>query len=190
MDQAIHDGTSSFAIAVDTPADSRWFELGGTSAPPAWDGGDTWPVVRVEGVAPAHAGGGSLCGDAFESGDLGAVTLSIALVDYGFLRLVIHHARVSMQVEPAAARGGVISGILDPAELQAELHRVAYAVDPSLCYPEVPFDPRTAADIMLDGSNGDPSKTCDGISIGLGFDAVAATLGAQSFVPGIADPCP
>ena len=35
---------------------------------------------------------------------------------------------------------------------------------------------RQAADILVDGSQ-DPAKACNGISIGIGFDAVPATIG-------------
>jgi hypothetical protein len=32
---------------------------------------------------------------------------------------------------------------------------------------------RQAADIMLDGTNGDPTQKCNGISFGIGFEAEA-----------------
>ena len=43
---------------------------------------------------------------------------------------------------------------------------------------------------MADGTNGDPTKTCDGISVGLGFEGLAIKLGdiAPKADPP-ADPC-
>ena len=35
---------------------------------------------------------------------------------------------------------------------------------------------KRASDIMVDGTQ-DPTKTCDGISVGLGFEAQAGALG-------------
>lgn len=49
---------------------------------------------------------------------------------------------------------------------------------------------RAANDIMLDGSNGDPNKACDGISVGFGFEAVAVQpAGIAAPVPPGPDPC-
>ena len=43
---------------------------------------------------------------------------------------------------------------------------------------------------MKDGTNGDPNKTCDGISIGLGFEASAALIGGVAPpAPPVVDPC-
>ena len=48
---------------------------------------------------------------------------------------------------------------------------------------------RKSADILADGTQ-DPNRTCDAISIGLGFEAVAAKVGAVAAAePAPADPC-
>ncbi len=48
---------------------------------------------------------------------------------------------------------------------------------------------RQASDIMKDGSQ-NPSMTCDGISIGLGFDASAVRIGSVAApAPPQPDPC-
>lgn len=193
VDQAVHSGKTSFALRVEVSGQSAWFEVGPTQSPPSWDGNDVWPTVHVAGDPPPAATDELRCGDALRSGDLGVVTLEIELKDYGPLRLRIHHARVALRLEPGAVpggNGGVVSGILDPAEVRAGIHRITYPVVPSVCYPDwQEFDVRTIADIMLDGSNGDPAKTCDGVSIGLGFDALGAKLGDETTVPALVDPC-
>jgi hypothetical protein len=48
---------------------------------------------------------------------------------------------------------------------------------------------RQASDILVDGTQ-DPTKPCDGISIGLGFDAVAANLGSVGPTEPASDTCP
>lgn len=46
-----------------------------------------------------------------------------------------------------------------------------------------------ASDVMKDGSQ-DPTSACDGISIGLGFEATAVKLGpAMDRQPPLLDPC-
>jgi hypothetical protein len=43
---------------------------------------------------------------------------------------------------------------------------------------------------MKDGSNGDPGQECNGISIGLGFESVAASIGGVAApVQPTKDPC-
>jgi hypothetical protein len=45
-----------------------------------------------------------------------------------------------------------------------------------------------AADILIDGSQ-DPSKSCDGVSIGVGFEAEIVQLGAIGDAPDDINPC-
>jgi hypothetical protein len=45
-----------------------------------------------------------------------------------------------------------------------------------------------ASDVMTDGTN-EPGQTCDGISLGLGFDAVAVHLGQVWSEPPRPQPC-
>jgi len=51
---------------------------------------------------------------------------------------------------------------------------------------------RAASDIMADGTNGDATQTCTGISFGMGFDALPVQLGAVAPDPPstIPTPCP
>jgi hypothetical protein len=120
-------------------------------------------------------------------------TLHIPLGISGFLLpLTIQKAVVTMQISgvgsTATGQNGVIAGILDTEELILEFKKIAGGFDPSLCssntFESIAMQIRQASDIMKDGSNGDPSKTCDAISIGLGFSAQAVVLG------GVAPPNP
>ena len=97
--------------------------------------------------------------------------------------LVIHHAVVSMQLDPTHqhATKGVISGVLVTDELTAEMTRLAGNIDVSLCtgnlHDSIVTQIEQASDILQDGTQ-DPAKTCDGISLGLGFDGEIVQLGS------------
>lgn len=70
---------------------------------------------------------------------------------------------------------------------------MAGSLNPSLCPPSATFESiaqqiRQASDILADGTQ-DPGVTCNGISIGLGFEAEAATLGVVFDAPVPPDPC-
>jgi hypothetical protein len=167
-------------------------------APPLWNGSDPWPVTAESVVAGninqplivvpnTYVSSGTLV----TSPSIG--TLHIPLGISGFLLpLTIQKAVVTMQISgvgsTATGQNGVIAGILDTEELILEFKKIAGGFDPSLCssntFESIAMQIRQASDIMKDGSNGDPSKTCDAISIGLGFSAQAVVLG------GVAPPNP
>lgn len=126
-----------------------------------------------------------LAGNTWVSGK-GTVTLSLSIAGFD-LALDIRSAVLTMDVngDRTAASNGIISGVLDTEALVTQLRSVVGAFDPSLCEGSavegILDQIRKASDIMKDGSQ-DPSATCNGISIGLGFDAVAVT------VDGVGDP--
>ena len=98
-----------------------------------------------------------------------------------------------LNAEHTAATQGQISGVIDTDEFNATLADVVGAFDPSLCTGAVLLaiqnQIRQASDIMVDGSQ-NPAATCNGISIGIGFEASAVHLGGvgPSVLP--ADTCP
>jgi hypothetical protein len=107
------------------------------------------------------------------------------------------HVRVLMQIDPsnASATHGMISGIVAIADAVAWFKQLADWGSNAFCNPvavdDVVDSVTQSADIMLDGSNA-PGDQCDGISVGIGFDAVAVKLGEPVSVPPPAppDPCP
>jgi hypothetical protein len=185
---------------------AQYFDGAATGQPPSWNGTDAWPVTyeSVNGgsvSSPKLSFPSSyLVNGTWVSSDTpvpGPVTLRL---DAGGITLVlpITHFRASVSVTGtgtgATGSGGVISGILATELLIAELKKVAGQLDPNLCqgatFDSIAQQVRAASDIMADGSNGNPSKTCDGISIGLGFDARAVQLGAVAPpVQPTPDPC-
>lgn len=100
---------------------------------------------------------------------------------------------MALSADNAHAVSGRLGGMLDTEAFIAEMAKVAGSFDVALCPPSSTFESiaqqiRQGQDILLDGSQ-DPSKTCDAISIGLGFEADAALLGAVFAPPASPDPC-
>jgi hypothetical protein len=87
---------------------------------------------------------------------------------------------------------GVLSGVLPTEDAVAAVDRFALALD-----PEVSADVlrtaestvRQAADILVDGSQ-DPSRACDGISMGLAFTADARPVPLRPDVSPVRPPLP
>jgi hypothetical protein len=163
---------------------------------PLFDGTDTWPVVpellnggniddpKVKFDGSYYTGGTWVSGDG--SGDLN-LTVSIQ----GFeLTLKIARAVITAKISTdGAATDGIIAGVIPTESLISELKKVAGGFDTNLCegptFESIANQIRGASDIMQDGSNGDNTKECDGISVGLGFEGHSVTLGG---VAPVSDP--
>ncbi len=172
---------------------------------PAWQGADAWPVrsdclVNGDLASPktqfpmssvsVDAAGGRL----WQSVSLGDIDLQLVTSGIPFI-LPIRNARLTMTLsdDDAHAVSGRLGGMIDTEAFVTELAKVAGSFDPTLCPPSSTFESiaqqvRQGQDILLDGTQ-DPSKTCNAISVGFGFEADAALLGAV-FTPAPAlDPC-
>jgi hypothetical protein len=120
-------------------------------------------------------------GTTFDSGknQTFALTLPVGSVN---MHLMLQAAEVTMTLsaDRKSATGGMLGGVVNTAALVTEMKKVVYALQPSLCSSAVLTNLITAvqqaSDILTDGTQ-DPTKTCDGISIGLGFEMVDATRG-------------
>lgn len=164
----------------------------------------TWTTDEVRVLANAWTTGGapivtftaaSIVGGAFVSGD-GSGSLLFDIGPTGkALRFHVARAHVTMTIatDGRSATNGTISGVIATAELKAAFMKMAGYVSPSLCSGStinaIEQQIAQASDILHDGTQ-DPTKDCDGISIGLGFDAVAITPGAVGPEEGAQpDPC-
>ncbi len=160
--------------------------------PPKFDGTDVWPVKpetlnNAADITTAKVtfDESYLVDNTFVTRPVG--TLVIPNLLFGSDPITIHEAVVTMKLDAAHknATEGVISGVLDTAELTAQLRTAAGRFDPSLCegatIESIVAQFEQASDILKDGTQ-DTTKTCDGISIGLGFTASVVELGT------IADP--
>jgi hypothetical protein len=112
--------------------------------------------------------------------------------------LTVRAAQLTMLVAQnnASATQGVIAGVLDTQEFIDWLKPIAGNVSISLCtasaFDSIAQQILQAADIVLepDGTvTNDASVACNAISIGLGFDATAVTIGNAVSVP-VATPTP
>jgi len=172
---------------------------------PSWLGGDVWPIrsdcliggdpstpkTVFPGATVSLDAAGARVWQSASFGDL-----DLRLVSQGFeVNLSIKHAQIMMTLsdDNLHATSGMIGGVLDTEAFIKELAKVAGSFDPSLCPPSATFESiaqqvRQASDILMDGSQ-DPSQTCNGISIGLGFDADGAIVGPVFDASVLPDPC-
>jgi hypothetical protein len=208
--QAITDGSYTLifdleglgAGADQAPIASKLY--GGTllAAPPKFDGSDCWPVapeglanpVDIASAKPFFAMG-SVAANHWDSGPTSA-TVPLTIDSNGFkIHLDLHfaHASIDLDANHLGSQVGQLGGVIATSELVAEMKKVAGSFDPSLCsgstIDSIVSQLQQASDILQDGTE-DPTKSCDGISIGLGFKTKAISLGGIGPVtPAQPDPC-
>ena len=189
------------AAADQGPILTRVYGGAPLSKAPEFDTDDCWPVTAESVTNPADVESAKLSlatstltanhWDSVTSGDLD-LPLKVA----GFtVHLVIHHARLTMDLDAGHqnANTGIIAGVLDTEELVAALDQAFGSFDPSVCSgptkDSIDAQIRQASDILKDTTQ-NPAKTCDGISIGLGFKAAKIGVGkvAPPMTP-VPNPC-
>lgn len=156
---------------------------------PKFDGTDKWPVISELLNDPADIGSAKVqfpnayvVNNTWVSGSKGEVVLNLSVSGFT-LSLPIGSAVITMELsaDHKTATKGTIAGVLPTDTLTSELKKIAGAFDPSLCkgptIESIVSQIEQASDILQDGSQ-DPTKECDGISIGLGFDSGIVQLGA------------
>ena len=168
---------------------------------PRFDGTDEWPVVPELLEDPTDISTAKVQfptayvnGHTWVSGTSGDLTLSLSVQGFT-LALKISKAVLTMDLDPdrSGATNGTIAGVLPTEELINELKKVAGSFDEGLCegttFDSLADQLRQASDIMQDGTQ-NPGETCDGISIGLGFEAQPVKLGEIGpETPPEPDPC-
>jgi hypothetical protein len=118
------------------------------------------------------------------SGSKGSIDLMLSISGFT-LDLTVGSAQIAFDMDSTHHTGsnGTIAGVLNTQTLISELQTVAGTFDPAFCDPNNPTfqgiasEIAQASDIMSDGTQ-DPTKTCDGISIGLGFNSALVQLGS------------
>ena len=208
--QELQNGNHSYLLSIAGPGqqsscvtESALFLGDALGMPPAWNGADLWPIDPTSLSNPPDPTS-SLCKLADTritpnglTAELGG-QIDLLLPTAGLnMRIRIHHVRLAMQLSPdqKSATAGQLGGIVDREELAAEIAKVAAAFDTSFCDPSSPTlqsilkQIRQASDILTDGTQ-DPSKECNGISIGVGFTMKSAQLGGVATpAPPPPDPC-
>lgn len=72
--------------------------------------------------------------------------------------------------------------------MQAQAGFVSTSLCSGTAFESIALQIEQLSDIMVDGTS-QPGQVCDGISLGVGFDAVAVHMGPSVVVPGVPDPC-
>lgn len=153
---------------------------GGLGAPPAYDLQTDWPVLPAILENPSNIGAGSkikfanayIADGTLVSGDRLTVTLNLNFSGIA-LALSVKNAVITAKPEGSNLNGGIISGYLVTSEIEKALRDVGGRLSLSFCGDAVDTfveTLRAASDLLADGTT-DGSRTCDAISIGLGFNA-------------------
>ncbi len=179
---------------------TKLFEGTALGAIPQFDGTDTWPVSPALLSNPTDPESStitfdmsSVTGTTFDSGKHQTVVLVLPFVSSTRIRLTLHAAQVTMTLaaDRKSATGGILGGVLDTEELITEVKNIGYSL--GLCdsplFANLLTSIRQASDIVADGSQ-DPTKTCNGISIGFGFEMREVKLGAVGLAAPVAMSCP
>ncbi len=209
INQNIADGGGTFLLRVDGLGGSpsavdlaaRWYGAAPTNVPPKFDGNDVLLVTYESLIQPSDVDSAksSFLGSYVNNYTVVAAPPTTAVVRLGAaglqMDLTVNRAVITLESDASYSKGaGIVSGILYTEEYVEMMRQIAGSLDPGLCtgttFESLADQIRQASDILSDGSQ-DPNKTCDAISFGMGFEAVAAKLGAVAApVPPSPKPCP
>ncbi len=168
---------------------------------PSFDSSTDWPVLSTSVADGQTIASGStaqyktayITNGTFVGGpgpDPLVLDLNVANVPF---ELKVHDAVISFAHTGAnQITNGTIAGVLDTQEFETTLAGVAGQFSTALCgtaFNGIAQQINQAADIFDDGTNA-PGKPCTGISIALGFDAVAVANPTKVVAPGAPPPDP
>jgi hypothetical protein len=179
---------------------TKLFDGTALGAIPQFDGTDTWPVAPELLTNPTDPESSTITfdmssvkGTTFDSGKHQTIVLVLPFSPTTSIKLTLHAAQVTMTLaaDRKSATGGILGGVLDTEELVAEVNKIGYST--GLCnsplFTNLLTTIRQASDIVADGSQ-DPAKTCNGISIGLGFEMREVQRGPVGPAAPVAMSCP
>ncbi|MCL2823995.1 MAG: hypothetical protein FWD57_08390 [Polyangiaceae bacterium] len=203
------DGLGTGANYVDLPA--ALYAGAALGNAPKWDGTDEWPVFcelmqdcKETGTAQFPTAKSRIqfpksyvTGNTWVSGEKRTISISMVLQGYA-LALDINQAvfTVNLSGSPVTGgSGGILAGVLEATKVVEAVVNLGGNLYSDLCDQNAPMSKQiqsailNAADIMKDGTQ-DPDKSCDGISIGLGFDMKRVQLGqVNDKNPEASSPC-
>jgi hypothetical protein len=170
---------------------------------PKYDGTDKWPVERELLSDPMDPESSTILfkkssvkGTAYDSGTDGTFILTVPIstaTNTTSIKLTLYAAHLTMTLaaDRKSATGGMIGGVLNTEEFVAEVKKVGVLL--GLCssplFASLLTQVRQASDIMADGTQ-DPEQTCDGISMGLGFELKEVQLGDVGPATPVGMACP
>lgn len=164
------------------------------STRPTFTTADDWPTIQDRQVPLS---GAYINNGVFVNDSKGGAQVKLSLSISGQpLDLTIHNAVVTFKHAPAsqALEEGTIAGVINTEELANGIATIAVRLRTDLCssatVETIKDAIRQASDMLADGSQ-DPSKTCDGVSIGIGFSAKQVGNPTKAVPPGApeGDPC-
>lgn len=197
VNESIGEGTFTIMFDIEklgasadyNPLMTRLYGGGDLGGAPKWDGNDEWPILRELLDDPTDPTSTKVqfpksyvTGNTWVSGSKQSIELNLGIQGIN-LKLTIGAALMAMDLDEAhkGAGNGTIAGVIDTEGFITELKKVAGNFSKDLCegstIDSIATQLEQASDIMKDGTAGDPSRECDGISIGLGFDAKVVKLG-------------
>lgn len=194
------EGLGPDADAADLTA--KLLSGGSLGSAPKFDGSDCWPVAAESLSNPADIESATalfpmstLAANHLETAAAGT-TVTVTLLFSGIpFTLTVHEARIAMDLDAAhgGATHGQLGGVLVTEELVAAVKQAVGTFNASLCsgatFDSIANQIRYASDILSDGTQ-DPQKTCDAISIGIGFNAKSVRFGGVAPAsPPPPDPC-
>lgn len=154
---------------------------------PAWNGGDCWPLLHETLTNPADPASAKtlfnntkIVNNRWESNGTRDFVLALNVAGIT-VPVTIYQARMSAQLAPTHEGGalGQIGGYVKTEEFVKSVRVVAGVLGQTAC---TAFDSvlanqiRRASDILDDGTQ-DPTKTCNAISVGIGFTLRKVGLG-------------
>jgi hypothetical protein len=197
-------GLDTTATQTATGITAQGFAGGKFPGTPTWTTADNWPILGGAGLlmntTPPYMSditfpNAYVVNGTWVSGTPTTISLSLEFSGVS-LMLAINQAVVTFDhTMPNHGANGVISGVINTADLVTAIKSVAGHIAPSLCMGTtlMPIleEIEEASDIMTDGTNPGPSSTCDAISIGLGFqaDVIGQPMEIAPASCAKADPC-
>jgi hypothetical protein len=170
---------------------------------PKFDGTDKWPVapdLLSDPMDPESSTilfkNSSVVGNTYDSGSKETFILTVPINSKTMstsIKLTLYSAHTTMVLsdDRKSALSGMIGGVLDTEEFVAEIKKVGYLL--GICntalLTNLENQIRQASDIMADGTQ-DPTKPCNGISMGLGFEMKEVQLGEVGPPTPVGKTCP
>jgi hypothetical protein len=195
MTDAIVGGSRTGMFSLDGKAGSFVYAEE-VSAPPTFASNEQRPVAAewLSGGNPkaTFVNGGVLSNGIYDSGDIaGELLLGIA----PDVVVPLRKARITMKIagDEGSVTEGTISGVVETEVLVNAFAASMGRLSPELCsgttVEGIKDSMRQASDILKDGTQ-DPNVECDGISVGIGFDATRVVVGPVAPAPQPSpDPC-
>jgi hypothetical protein len=159
---------------------------------PTFSTSDDWPFLKDPQIPIT---GAYINKGVFVNGTGGAtVKLTLSIAGQA-LSLSINKALITFKHNPASKslEEGTIAGVINTEELINGIASVAGRFSQDLCEGStvegIKESIRQASDILSNGTQ-DPSKTCDGISVGIGFTAKQVANPTKETEPGEPPPDP